>query len=417
MGRLHSVWPVIGVLLLVGCGNSKRDSTDTVSGTSPTPALSPDAGPSSNPCDGLRPSPPEQPVTFQETLSISFAALGPLADGQGNVLTGTAGGFGQLGYSIYAPDGGFLGGAAFPPQQLSGLTVPLASGFAGVVLLLGGPALVRMTPDGGVQAIAALNDFGVTAADPRGGLVLLTPNALTAYDDEMRPRFTLPLQLAGALNAQLGVDVAGNILMLFGANAAVYDLIGLWVDAAGNPGMPFPVVQQVTIDENTFSVAPDVRGGLYLWHEVCHLGPGGGPPCTSQWERRYAPLSTSPEPAPDWLASRGGAKTFPLVGPTPKLRLIHDQSGYALTGAPEPACAIEVLTADGTSCGFADFAARLASVTTPAAQWVANSGANPPCRSALDVGRDGTVLSLSDAPCINDSDCPVSYDWFPAYFR
>jgi hypothetical protein len=336
------------------------------------------------------------------------------------VLTGTEGEFGQLGYSVYAPDGGFLGRADFPPQQPSGLTVQLASGFAGVVLLLTGPALVRMTPDGGVDNIAALDDFGVTAADPRGGLVLLTANALTAYDDEMRPRFTLPLQLPGALRGQLGVDVAGNILVLFGANALVYDLSGLWVDAAGNPGMAFPVEQQVRIDEDDFSLAPDIRGGLFLWHQVCLVSPSSGVQCTSQWERRYAPLSTSPEPAPAWLASRGGAKTF-SVGPTPKLKHIHGQSGYALTGAPGPACAVEVLTADGMSCGFADFDARLASFTSPAAQRIAKTGANPPCRSVLDVGRDGTVLSLSTEStglsCINNDDCPVSYDWFPAYFR
>lgn len=416
-GRLHSVWLVIFVVLF-GCGTSKRDSIGAVSGPSSTPIASPDAGGSSNPCDGLRPGPPEQPVTFKETLFLSSAAFFHLADAEGNVLLGTAGGFGQLGYSIRAPDGGLLGTADFAPEQQNGLTVPLASGFAGV-LQRSGPDLVRVTPDGGVQDMARLNDFGVTAADPRGGLVLLTADALTAYDDDMRQRFTLPLQLPGALQAELGVDVAGNILILFGANARVYDLKGLWVDAAGNPGTSFSIAQQVVVDENTFSLAPDVHGGLFLWHQVCLIS--ASDQCTSQWERRYAPLSTSPEPAPDWLAARGGVKTFPLAGPTPEIRLIHGQSGYALFGAPEPDCAVEVLTADGMSCGFADFAAQLASFTSPVADLTANSGASPPCHSTLDIGRDGTVLALdaqrTTPPCDNQGACPVSYDWFPAYFR
>jgi hypothetical protein len=78
-----------------------------------------------------------------------------------------------------------------------------------------------------------------------------------------------------------------------------------------------------------------------------------------------------------------------------------------------------VLTADGMSCGFADFDARLAGFNSPAAQLMANTGANPPCHSALDVGRDGTVLSLTAERTMCDSQghCPVSYDWFPAYFR
>ena len=218
----------------------------------------------------------------------------------------------------------------------------------------------------------------------------------------------MPLQLPGVGLAQLGVDVGGNILILFGANARVYDLMGLWVGPDGSPGTAFPVAKQLEIEENFFSLAPDLRGGLFLWHQVCPLS---GVPCTSQWERRYAALSTSSEPVPGWLSARA----------TAGIHLIHRQSGYALTGALVPACAFEVLTADGVSCGFADFGAQLASLTTPEAELVENSGAAPPCRSALDVGRDGTVLSLSarftGLPCINNDDCPVSYDWFPAYFR
>jgi hypothetical protein len=259
-------------------------------------------------------------------------------------------------------------------------------------------------PDGGVEDVAALKDaVAFTAADPRGGLVLLTPTALTAYDDHMQMRFTVPLQLSGVQPGQLAVDVAGNTLILFGVNAFVYDLQGVWVDAAGNPGTPFPVAQQLRVDENVFSLAPDIQGGLFLWHQGC---PVGGSQCTSQW-RRYAALSASPEPAPDWLSSR----------PAPKLRLIHDQSGYALTGVPLPACAFEVLTSAGVSCGFADFSARLPGFAAPLPRLKAKTGGHPPCHSTLDIGRDGTVLSLTDEGCNSQGECPVSYDWFPAYFR
>lgn len=413
------------VLLLFGCGGSKRDSISAVSGASPIPAASPmpaatpDAGGSSNPCDGLRPGPPDQPVTFKETLAISQGAMSPLGDGQGNVLIGTAGGFGQLGYSIHAPDGGVLGSADFPPSQTASLTVPLASGFAGIIRLpfMNGPSLIRMTPDGGIQNAAAANEQGHTAADPRGGLVLLTADALTSYDDDLSPRFTVPLQLTSVGLAQLGVDVTGNILVLFAANvnAGMYDQMGFWVDRDGHQGTAFPVEEQLVIDENIFALAPDVRGGLFLWHSICDFA--GTDMCTSQWERRFPPLSTSPEPAPEWLASRGGATTFPLVGPTPKLELIHGQSGYALTGVPQPACGFEVVTADGVSCGVIDFSSRLSNLTSSGALLIAKTGGHPACHSSLDVGRDGTVLSTSTVPCIDNDNCPVSYDWFPGYFR
>jgi hypothetical protein len=221
----------------------------------------------------------------------------------------------------------------------------------------------------------------------------------------MRPRFTLPLQLPTAALA-VGVDVAGDTLILFGAkgHSQVDDVAGLWVDANGNPKTVFTVAPQVMIGEHVFSLAPDLDGGLFLWHEVC---PFSGAPCTFQWERRYAALSTSAEPAPSWLSSR----------PTLTLRLIHGQSGYAMTGAPVAACAFEVLTADGMSCGFADFGPRLPSLSSPGAHLIAKTGGHPPCHSTLDVGRDGTVLSISRIPCSDSEHCPISYDWFPLYFQ
>jgi hypothetical protein len=350
----------------------------------------------------------------KETLPIPIDALNPLGDGEGNVLTGVVTGRGALGYQIYTRNGQLIGGAGFSPPNV-GLTISLSSGFAGVGFLSGAPGalptLVRVMPDGGVQTIAALQTLGVTAADPRGGLVLLEGDVLTAYDDEMIPRWAsrLPVpDLPGFYVPALGVDVAGNVLILFGAYARVYDLQGWWVDAAGHPGTTFPVTPQVVIDENWFLLTPDVRGGLFLWHQFC---PDTGPPCTSEWQSRYPALSSAPEQVPDWLSSK------PFV----TLRLLKENTAYALAGAPVPACAFEVATADGVSCGVADFSGALASSPPVAANLTANTGGTPACRAALEIGRDGTVLSVrsraTGVPCSELGDCPVSYDWFPGYFR
>ena len=116
------------------------------------------------------------------------------------------------------------------------------------------------------------------------------------------------------------------------------------------------------------------------------------------WGARYPPLSTVAEPLPAWLSPR----------PEAVLHLIKERTAYAVGGAPLPACAFEVLAADGTSCGLADFSAALA-----------GSGSGPPCKRVLDVGRDGTVISVGPAPGNGCSPpgCPVLFDWFPAYFR
>jgi hypothetical protein len=351
----------------------------------------------------------------KETLPIPIDALNPLGDGEGNVLTGVVSGRGALGYKIYTRNGQLIGEAGLGPPN-EGFTISLSSGFAGVGFLSAAPgtlpALVRVMPDGGVQNIAALQaQTGVTAADPRGGLVLLADDVLTAYDDEMIPRWALPLPvpgLPGVFLPALGVDVAGNVLILFGATARVYDLQGLWVDAAGNPGTTFLVAPQLVIDENEFRLTPDVRGGLFLWHQFC---PDTGAPCTSEWQSRYPALSTSPEQVPDWLSSK------PFV----TLRLLKGTTAYALAGAPVPACAFEVATADGVSCGVADFSGALASSPPVVAHLTANAGGTPACRAALEIGRDGTVLSVrsraTGVPCSETGDCPVSWDWFPAYFR
>ena len=394
----HLRWfaPVIIAVLLSSCG-----------GTAPA---GPDAGvrpvQSSGPCDGLAPSPPGRPVTVRNTLALSAGALGALGDGAGNVLTGSESKFGSVGYRIYSPDGGLLAAQGFPPEG-GGLSIPLASGFAGIASLAFGdnPTLLRVLPDGGVTV---LPNSGIAVADPRGGLVLFGDGVLTAYDDELNPRWAASLTLPSQQQVHgLTVEVTGNVLVLLGMNARVFDLGGLWVDAAGHPGMAFLIAPGVVIDEDSFSLAPDVRGGLFLRHRACR----GSAPCSSEWQGRYPALSTTLEAAPGWLSSRPLAALVPLEGKT----------AYAVAGLPVPDCAFEVVTADGVSCGFADFSAALATSPIVPANLMANAGSGSPCRAVLNIGRDGTVLSLrsrdTGLPCTSDSECPVSYDWFPGYFR
>ena len=409
----HLRWfsPVILAVLLSSCGGSNGRSGGLISGDSPpaTPAGT-DGGvqpvQSSGPCDGLAPSPPGPPVTVQSTLALSAAALGALGDGAGNVLTGSESKFGSRGYLIYSPDGRLLAGQGFPPQG-GGLSIPLASGFAGIASLGFGedPALLAVLPDGGVLQ---LRSGGQAVADPRGGLVLFADGVLTAYDDELNPRWASSLALPSQQGVHgLAVDVTGNVLVLLGMSARVFDLGGLWVDAAGHPGMAFLISAGVVIDEDSFSLAPDVRGGLFLWHRACR----GPAPCTSEWRGRYPALSTTLDAAPGWLSSRPLAAVTPLLGKT----------AYALAGLPVPECAFEVVTADGVSCGVADFSPALATSPVGPTNLMANAGSGPPCRAVLNIGRDGTVLSLrsrdTGLPCASESECPVSYDWFPAYFR
>ena len=406
-GRLPSLL-FLSSLFFWGCGGSNGHSTGAVSGTPPAP----DGGASSNSCDGLRPVPPGQPFSVKSTLPYYIGTVRPLGDGEGNVLTGTLGRFGSVGYGIYSRDAQLIGMANFPPQA-GELIVPLASGFAGVGFLSGGPgtprSLLEVMPDGGVRNVVAVNSGGGVSPDPRGGLVLFANDVLTAYDDALNPRWvsSLPLLENQALH-DLAVDVGGNVLILFGTAGRVFDLMGSWVDAAGHPGTPFPVASGVIIDQDSFVLAADARGGFFLWHQAC---PGAGAPCTSQWQGRYPVLSPTPEAAPAWLSSR----------PLAALRLIHGNTAYAVTGAPVPACAFEVVTAEGVSCGLADFSAALAGSPAIETPLTANSGTTPGCSAALTTGRDGTVLSLrsrdTGGPCNDTGDCPVSYDWFPGYFR
>ena len=403
--------PVVIAVLLSSCGGSNGHSSGVVSGGSPpTAPAGPDAGTqpvqSSNPCDGLVPSPPGRPVTVKSSLALSAGALGALGDGEGNVLTGSESKFASVGYRIYSSDGRPLADQGFPPEG-GGLTIPLASGFAGIARLTFADnfTLLRVLPDGGVTV---LPNSGVAVADPRGGLVLFGDGVLTAYDDALNPRWAASVPLPSQQQVfGMAVDVTGNVLLLLGMNAHVFDLGGFWVDAAGNPGMAFLVAPGVVIDEDSFSLAPDVRGGLFLWHRACR----GTAPCTSEWQGRYPALATTLEAAPGWLSSR------PLVA----LRPLEGKTAYALTGIPVPECAFEVVTADGVSCGFADFSAALATSALMPANLLANAGAGFPCRAALNIGRDGTVLSLrsrdTGLPCTSDSQCPVLYDWFPGYFR
>jgi hypothetical protein len=101
------------------------------------------------------------------------------------------------------------------------------------------------------------------------------------------------------------------------------------------------------------------------------------------------------------------------------LGLLHVIRADGLGGRRSvPGCALEVLTADGTSCGFAEFSASLAGSAQRAALVTANTGSGPPCQRDLNVGRDGTVISVGRATGNACSPfCAVLWDWFPAFFR
>ena len=155
-------------------------------------------------CEGLRPYPPGAPVSVKRASGY-FPDPEPLLDGEGNVLGGSAGHF-NFENTIYAPDGGVLAQFGFPPQSRSDLTVALAFGFAGFRDVSyppsGPPVLVRLHPDGGLEAPPQTSEATVPSLgfreDPRGGLVLIAGEVLSSYDDNLVPRWSAKPARCGA---------------------------------------------------------------------------------------------------------------------------------------------------------------------------------------------------------------------------
>jgi len=146
-----------------------------------------------------------------------------------------------------------------------------------------------------------------------------------------------------------------------------------------------------TSDE--FKLHPQLGSGLFLEEMGCSRA------CPS-WVAAYDPHVLGPASPPAWLVAR----------PSTKINLIRRGMGYALTHKATYAfwqaeCSIEVLTANGMSCGTVHF----------------DQGARG-C-STIEVGNDGTLiaqptLSIDDG-CHSETDgtCRWTWHWWPALLR
>jgi hypothetical protein len=426
MERRH--WGMVGVVLgamCLACSGSSptgmgglQGSTPVLDAGQPAPdaGTSPqDGGPVVDPCAGLRPKPPGAPVsvaTDDPLLAAYLIALQPISDGEGNVLLAIEGHFTTLELSVRSPDGGVLGTSA----SYGNIDIPLPSGFAGVRTnpVQPEPDLTfdvwMLQPDGGNRSTPKEPGIAIEARDPRAGLAVLglRTKTLTDYDGTLDVRWRTPLPLSDAPDPSLttvGVDVGGNALVLYWKGNEDAGVAGIWVDASGDASAPFDAAPSNHFF--TYALVPAVEGGLFLRQTDC-----SGETCILRWIARFAPLSTVPEPVPAWLLAR----------PNSGIGFIHGHSAYAVGGTSLALCTLEVVAADGTSCGVADFSAQLAGDGHGASRLSApNAGSGALCSASLDVGLDGTVTSVrrgtgSDCAPVTNT-CRAFWDWFPAYFR
>jgi hypothetical protein len=199
--------------------------------------------------------------------------------------------------------------------------------------------------------------------------------------------------------AAIGVDRAGNTLVLFlhGTDRTTID--GFWFDHDGKQqGASFTAFQDPAgHDLGDLRLVARIASGFFLQSQPT---PKLIPPTKATWLASIDPLATHSDPAPAWLTSRQNTLIHP----------VHNGAGYAMipvSGQQVASCqqSIEVLAPDGTSCGKADFKVDDNACTT----------------GTLAVGYDGTVLQVrpsSRETCTPDgAHCNCTWHWWSSYFR
>jgi hypothetical protein len=229
--------------------------------------------------------------------------------------------------------------------------------------------------------------------DPAGGVVAVQSGwpfmFLRAYDAQLHLRWSLPLPTSAW---PLRVDRAGNTLVLrdgttpYGSGSVA----AFWVDHDGRQGPVFQLIGPGPVPAARPTATVRVESGLFL-------------ATGSIWTMQLDSLSTTPAPAPAWLAAR----------PVREMHMVHGGRGYAVL-PPNPgdegpcAQAIEVIAPSGRSCGTSLFRAT-------------EGGACKPL--GIRVGYDGTVVqqlpSGEERRCPGDSptQCSCSWHWWPGFFH
>jgi hypothetical protein len=163
----------------------------------------------------------------------------------------------------------------------------------------------------------------------------------------------------------VGVDLDGNALVLsdgearFGAGA----VSGQWFDSAGidltgefhllTSPSALPRLRKA---EALLRLSPLIGGGLVVGDD-------------SDWLAAVPAGATSAQPAPSFLGARAGAEFTVVRGRTAYAVIHAGRSGQCVP-------AVEVLDADGTSCGVVFYPVRSSSS----------------CGASLTIGADGTII-------------------------
>ncbi|WP_148282215.1 hypothetical protein [Corallococcus coralloides] len=201
----------------------------------------------------------------------------------------------------------------------------------------------------------------MTAEDPTGGLrAFLADGTLKAYSATGELRWSLAVSLSAPLKA-MGVDAQGQTLLLaagdtrFGASAVE----GVWVDVAGQPGLPFLALGQAPA--GTYELVPRAQEGLFL----------GVTGSAKSWAAAFKSMQRSSRAVPAWLAQDVGRPLLRLPDGTGYLR-------YSVSGGSNWDClhAVELIAPSGQSC---------AQFQLP------SQGAPEQVCGPLKLARDGTV--------------------------
>jgi hypothetical protein len=376
------------------------------------PTVAANAEASAAECSALMPeADPAEPISFHtDMLGLSHQCGSGTTDGDGVVALLYYGGGSEGGSDVFLrPDGSQI---LLPPGTCApdALVQEQQHGFLGLLMLSETEAECALSSGGSGRRLS--NPFAVGeiwADDPLGGAREWTALAdspyptfetLVALDPKGNVRWSRSIKNVSELQA-LGVDRQGNTLLLSDEDGLAPDgaLVGVWVDRDGRPGPAFHALARA--DAPDFGAGPGrvayrlvaaVDGGLLL-QALSAFG------VNSAWIREFPSRERASKPVPAWLATRFDTN----------LHVIRGGKGYALLPLPTLASpctqAVEVMTAEGQSCGSVSFNLDPGLCST----------------GQINIGYDGTVIQqyvhAMEQCAPNGRDCTCSWQFWPGYFR
>jgi hypothetical protein len=231
-----------------------------------------------------------------------------------------------------------MGGAA-PSSQPTGFSITDDIGGGGA----GGYVSVRFySPDGRLTGTSSPlshpGQFINVALDPSGGFAVLkkddaSPSMLYTRLDKTGAAVVkdVPVDVAGRSVVSLGVDLAGNVLLLTidgGAGPGTHPLFARWLSSKGAP------LTDTFAAGDAFIKNP----GLVLVYEGLALRDNGG-----GFMKLFRDAQPTAEAAPAWMNDRGrGGNLFALV---------RGGKAYASWSGGPCGDGLEVLAKSGKSCG------------------------------------------------------------------